>query len=81
MTCLTLYTRPGCHLCDRAKAVLHRCRQQFPFDLREVDITSDPDLLARYGEDIPVILMDGTEIARHFIWEQQLIELLRRKTP
>lgn len=81
MTCLTIYTRAGCHLCDRAKAVLLRCRQHVAFDLRVVDITSDPDLLARYGEDIPVILMDGTEIARHVVHERELMDLLRRKSP
>jgi len=62
-------------LCDRAKEVLERCRVEFEV----VDISGDPDLEARYAHDIPVILLDGKEIARHFVREQQVLELLKRK--
>ena len=78
MTTLTLYTRPGCHLCDRAKAVLDRCQAQSPFTLEIVDISHDAALLARYGHDIPVILLDGVEIARHLIRERNLLERLAK---
>jgi hypothetical protein len=49
--------------------------------LEYVDISPHPDLMARYGHDIPVILLDGQEIARHFVREQQLLEQLRRNNP
>ncbi len=78
---ITIYSKPGCHLCDLAKDVLQRCRQQREFALEEVDISQDAELLARYGNDIPVILLDGEEIARHFVRERQVLELLRRKQP
>ncbi len=52
---ITLFTRPGCHLCDDAKAALDRLGEPFA----EVDITGDPDLEADYGEMIPVITLDG----------------------
>jgi glutaredoxin len=78
---ITLYSKPGCTLCDRVREILVRCRQQVPFELEYVDITQQPALMARYGQDIPVILLDGQEIARHFLREQQVLELLRRKHP
>jgi glutaredoxin len=75
---ITLYTKPGCHLCDRAKEVIERCRQQVNVEFASVDITGQANLLARYGQDIPVILLDGVEIARHFVRERSLLEMLRQ---
>ena len=74
---ITLYSKLDCHLCDRAKEVLDRCRQQIAFEIEVVDISQKPELLARYGQDIPVILLDGQEIARHFVRERKLLELLK----
>ena len=58
---LTLYGKPGCHLCDDARAVLERVRAEQPFELEEVDITVDPVLFRRYGERIPVLAVDGED--------------------
>jgi hypothetical protein len=64
MTVLTLYTRPGCHLCDEARdAVLARRGELPPFDLREVDIEADEALHARYLERIPVFELDGQVVS------------------
>ncbi len=71
---ITLYSKPGCHLCDRAKQVIERCRVEYEV----VDITGNADLEARYGCDIPVVLLDGVEIARHFVRERKLLELLSK---
>lgn len=71
-TRITIYSKPGCHLCDRAKEVIERCHMTY----RVVEITGQPALEALYGNDIPVILLDGVEIARHFIRERHLLELL-----
>jgi glutaredoxin len=73
---VTIYSKPDCHLCERAKEVIVRGRGQIDFELEEVDISQNADLLARYGHDIPVILLDGKEIARHFLRERKLLELL-----
>jgi len=57
-----LYTKAGCHLCERAKAILDRLAAEGELDVVEVDITSDPALWERYREVIPVVrLDDGTE--------------------
>ena len=74
---ITLYTKPGCHLCEHAKGVLARCRDRVNFNLEEVDISQNPELTGRYGNDIPVILLDGEEIARHFVRERKLLERLK----
>lgn len=76
MTQLTLYTRPGCHLCDDLKETLLRVRRQQAFDLTEVDISRDPALERRYGRDIPVLLIDGAEAVRYRIDEADLIDRL-----
>ena len=51
-----------------------------PFSLEEVDISRNSELLARYGHDIPVILLDGREVASHFVRERKLLELLQSST-
>jgi glutaredoxin len=58
---VTLYSRPGCHLCDDARAVLQAQRARTPFDLEEVSIESSDRLLADYGLRIPVVVVDGRE--------------------
>lgn len=81
MSTITVYTKRDCRLCEHVKEVLRRCRRQIAFETRYVDIAQDPELLTRYANDIPVILLDGVEIARHFLREQQVLELLRRNQP
>jgi len=57
---VTLYSRPECHLCDEARAAILRMREQGArFELREIDIESDDELLSRYLERIPVVAVDG----------------------
>lgn len=60
-----LYGRPGCHLCDAARQVVEAVCAELGEGWWEVDITTDPDLLARYGEEIPVTLVDGRQ---HDFW-------------
>jgi Glutaredoxin-like domain (DUF836) len=69
---ITLLTRPGCHLCDGARAVIEKVAAELGVPWRERDITgSDGDLRA-YGDMIPVTLIDGVQ---HDFWrvsEQRL---------
>ena len=62
---LTLYSRSYCHLCDDMIAGLQPLQARFHFALDIVDVDSDPDLEARYGEDVPVLLHGGRELCRH----------------
>ena len=67
MRTVTLYGRPGCHLCDDARAVLEELRSRVPFRLEEVDVEGDDELLKRYLERIPVIALDGEELYDFFV--------------
>jgi glutaredoxin len=69
---VTLYGRPGCHLCDDAREALERVRSHHPFTLREVDIEADDDLLRRYLERIPVVALNGEELFDYHVDEQAL---------
>ncbi len=62
---VTLYGRPGCHLCDDARAVIARVCADLGESFTEVDIDSDSALLDRFGEEIPVTFVDG---AQHDFW-------------
>ncbi|HEV2998920.1 MAG TPA: glutaredoxin family protein [Solirubrobacteraceae bacterium] len=79
MALLTLYTRPGCHLCDEALGVLVRMRGELDFDLEERDITSDEGLHRAYFERIPVLSVDGEELFDYFIDEELLRERLESR--
>jgi glutaredoxin len=61
MTRLTLYGKPGCHLCDDAREAVTAVRSERDFELEEVDITLDPLLFSRYRERIPVVAIDGRD--------------------
>jgi len=73
MSTLTLYTKPECSLCDEARSALERVRTRVPFDLEVLDIGSDPQLVARYGERIPVVLVDG-DLAYEFVVDETELE-------
>jgi len=60
-----VYSRPGCHLCDEAKAAIEKSGLSDCYTLEEVNIESDDALLKKYKYDIPVILIDGEEAFRH----------------
>ena len=78
MTHVVLYTRPGCHLCDDARAMLERARATIPFALQERNIDEDDALLRRHLERIPVIEVDGTEAFELAIDEAELGAYLAR---
>ncbi|MDP9134995.1 MAG: glutaredoxin family protein [Actinomycetota bacterium] len=75
---MTLYSRPGCHLCDEAREALHRVRARTPFSLDEIDITQDDDLHRRYLERIPVVKLENEELFDFFVDEAALEAKLYR---
>jgi glutaredoxin len=75
---VTVYGRPGCHLCDDALAVLQRLRVEAGFALRTVDIEDDPELLRAYLERIPVIALDGQVLYDFHVDEADLRSRLAR---
>ena len=81
MIALTIYSRPGCHLCDEMKTVVQRVVRSVtaPITVEEIDISTDHDLEARYGVEIPVLLVDGKKVAKYRVTETELTRLLTRR--
>ena len=75
---VTIYTRPGCHLCDEAKASIHAAGCDDEFTLEEINIDSHPQLVQRYGHDIPVVLINGTKVFKHRVDAREFKRKLRR---
>jgi glutaredoxin len=73
---LTIFSRPGCHLCEDMKAVVARVARSTPLSLEEIDISADPALEAQYGLEIPVLLIGGKKVAKYRIAEGELRRLL-----
>jgi glutaredoxin len=76
MSVITLYSKPGCHLCDEALETLRGLQAELAFVLQECDITTDEGLHRAYFERIPVIAMDGEELFDYFVDEAVLRERL-----
>jgi glutaredoxin len=66
VTRLTLVRKPGCHLCDDARSVIDQVLPEFPgVEIGELSILDDPELMEKYVEEIPVVLIDDRV---HTIW-------------
>jgi len=75
---VTIYTRPGCHLCDEAKAAIQASGCEDKFSVEEVNIDEDPVLRERYGYDIPVIFINGVKAFKHTVDAREFKRKLRR---
>ena len=75
MLTLTLYSRPDCSLCDGMKAVLLEVQRDIPFQIEEIDISTDPALNTRFSLEIPVLYING-QFA--FMYELSADELRQR---
>jgi glutaredoxin len=62
---VVLYSKPGCHLCDDARAVIEEVCADLGETYDEVDITGSEELTTRFGEEIPVTFVDGVQ---HDFW-------------
>ena len=75
---IPLLTRVGCHLCDDARAVLHRVAAEVGTPVQERDVDADEGLRARYGDWVPVILIDGRDHGYYRVEEGRLRAALAR---
>jgi thiol-disulfide isomerase/thioredoxin len=78
---LTIYSRPGCHLCDEMKTIVRRVAREVtgPITIEEIDISADPELESRYGVEIPVLLVNGKKAAKYRVSEEDLTRILTRR--
>ena len=73
-----LFTKPDCHLCEDAKALLKALQTHYAFVLRETNIAEHKELLAQYGEEIPVGFIDGRKAFKYRLDPQQFVRRLQR---
>jgi glutaredoxin len=73
---VTLYSRPGCHLCDEARESLQRVQTRAAFTLHEVDITTDDELHKRYLVRIPVVSVGDEDLFDYVVDEDALVRLI-----
>jgi len=75
---IEVYSRPGCHLCDEAKTAIERVQSRFNFALRIINIETDPELEKAYGEQIPVVFINGNKAFKYRVDEVELEEKVKR---
>lgn len=76
---VVVYSRAECGLCKELLAEVERARRREPFALRVVDVDSDPSLAARYGAEVPVVVIDGRKAFKFRVRAGELVRRLRRK--
>ncbi|MEW6129099.1 MAG: glutaredoxin family protein [Acidobacteriota bacterium] len=64
---VTIYTRPGCHLCEDAKANILASGYASCFTIEEINIDEDETLKQQFQYDIPVIRINGIKVFKHFV--------------
>jgi hypothetical protein len=74
---VVLFGKPGCHLCEDMYAVVRSALQGTGVAVIEHDITRDLETFMRFRHDIPVLHVDGREVARHRVAEPDLLASLR----
>jgi glutaredoxin len=79
MSTITVYSRPGCHLCADAMTALRELQDELGFALHEHDIDGDETLQRAYFERIPVVALDGEELFDYFVDEKALRERLESR--
>jgi glutaredoxin len=78
MATVTLYGKPGCCLCDDARAEVERLRERYGFEVEEIDVSLDARSYRDYGERIPVVAVDGREVCELHVDGAELERLLAR---
>jgi glutaredoxin len=75
---IIVYTVPGCHLCDEAIGILNSFKDKYRLDIQVIDILSDPELIEKYQNDVPVVLFGEKELFRHRIEKAELDKILKK---
>jgi hypothetical protein len=75
---VTLYTRPGCHLCEPVAATIAEAAKLRSFQAVGRNILDDADDFERYKHAIPVVTVNGVEVARHRLSLEQLLDAVDR---
>ena len=74
---LTLVTRRDCHLCEEMAAVIRLVTASVPASVETLDVDADPELLARYSDQVPVLLVNGRRAFKYRVTAEELSRRLR----
>jgi glutaredoxin len=74
-----VYSRQGCHLCDVVKDKLRKLEKHASFAWREVDIDTDPDLVSRFNDEVPVVFIAGTKAFKYTLDEREFLRRLQAR--
>lgn len=81
MISVTIYSRPGCHLCDDMEAIVAAVARSVPLTVEVVDITTNAQLEKDYGLEIPVLVVEGRKAAKYRVTEDELRRILKGRLP
>ncbi|MDQ1000878.1 glutaredoxin [Neobacillus niacini] len=79
-TIITLYTRQRCSLCEKAKQAILELKEDWIFTLEEIDIDKSDELTELYGIMIPVVQIEGEEVAFGIINKNDISKRLQEKS-
>ncbi len=74
-----VYGKEGCSLCKKAKKVIGRVNEDMPFELKEVDISLSEDLARRYGDNVPMVIINGTKAFKYKVDEGEFRKKVRKE--
>jgi glutaredoxin len=76
---LLLYTRKDCCLCEEMKSTLSRVADRVPFALEEIDVDTSPALQENYGNEVPVLFINGRKAFKYRLTAKELEQRLKRE--
>jgi glutaredoxin len=76
---LWLYTRKDCCLCEEMKSILGRVAERVSFALEEIDVDTSPELQEKYGNEVPVLFINGRKAFKYRLTAKELEQRLRRE--
>lgn len=76
----TLYTRKECGLCEEMKEVVRNVAVEFPLEIEEIDVDSAPDLRKKYGNEVPVLFINGRKAFKYRVTARELKKRLKKET-
>lgn len=76
---IRLYTRRDCCLCEEMKGVVRDVAEEIPLEVEEVDVDSGPDLMEKFGGEVPVLFIDGRKAFKYRVAARELKKKLRQQ--
>ena len=73
---LSVYIRPGCHLCDDLLSQLMQLQSEYCFDFYTINVDSNPQLVEQYGTMIPVVTHGNEALCHYFLDQAAIVQLV-----